>query len=180
MTYLSRAQLSALDCSTVGTSTCQGLWVVGMMDHAAAHYYNPLLLIMYVSSPVNYCRLHTSTTASVQSSPQPSCLKRKPACLWATNTTEWPLLVSVWSSPMGETLISFCFRGTKEICRFPLISQVFPITWLPPSREGETWDVRHVNPDRASFQTAVQATLQKTEPPSSTYSTWAHMMHTFG
>lgn len=89
------AQLSALDCSTASTSTCQGLWVVGMTDHAAAHYYTPLLLIMYVSCSVNYRRLHTSTKASVPISPQPLCHKCKPGCLCVTNTTECPSLVSV-------------------------------------------------------------------------------------
>lgn len=40
-----------------------------MTDHATANYYDLLLLIMYVSSSVNYCRLQTSTTASVQRPP---------------------------------------------------------------------------------------------------------------
>lgn len=89
------AQLSALDCPTASRSTCQRLWAVGMTSHAAAHYYTPLLLIMYVFGSVNYCRLHTSTKASVQSSPQPLCLKCKPGCLCVTNTTECLSHISV-------------------------------------------------------------------------------------
>lgn len=94
--------------------------------------------------PLLITATHTlGTTASVQDSAQPSCLKCKQACLCVTNTTEWPWRVSV----LKRISVSFIGR-TNHLQILVSLDQ----SDLPP--------LRYVNPHSASFLTAVQATSQ--------------------
>lgn len=133
--------LSAVDCSMLSTTTCQGPGVVGMIDHAAAYYYNPLPLIMHVPSSLHYLRLHVNITPSILSSPQALYLKHKPATV-PEHTTQQKHTCSPKTVKYFCTLIVSSLSAEHLLCRTsctPKLLSVTRLTMMALATRASTW-----------------------------------------